>query len=179
MKLKIGVMGASGETSETVRRKSFEIGREIAKHDCILITGATCGLPFEAAKGAKKEGGLVIGISPAINRKEHETMYRLPVENHDVIIYDGSGLKGRNVTNIRACDGVIFVSGGTGTLNEFTIAYDEGKPIGILEGSGGMTTLVKEIIRVCGSLSRVRKETTVIFDPDPRRLVEKLLEVLK
>ncbi len=175
---KIGVMGASGKVNEDVKSKAFEIGSEIAKHDCILVTGATTGLPHEAVKGAKREGGMVVGVSPAINREEHEKTYGLPTEDHDMIIYDGSGLKGRNVTNIRACDGVIFISGGTGTLNEFTIAYDEGKPIGILEGTGGMTTLVKDIIRICGNLSRIQKDTKIFYDSDPKKLVEKVLEVL-
>lgn len=178
MKLKIGVMGASGKVDEKTKEKAFELGKEIAKNDCILVTGATTGLPYEAVRGAKGEGGMVVGISPAMNKEAHEK-YGLPTENHDVIIYDGSGLKGRNVTNIRACDGVIFISGGTGTLNEFTIAYDEKKPLGILEGTGGMTTLVKDIINTCGHLSRKQKNTKVIYDPDPKKLVEKLIEVIR
>lgn len=179
MKLKIGVMGASGKVDEDTKRKAFGAGREIARKGCIIVTGATTGLPHEAVKGVKSEGGFSLGISPAASREEHEKNYGLPTEEHDVIIYDGSGLKGRNVTNIRACDGVIFVSGGTGTLNEFTIAYDEGKPIGILEGTGGMTTLVKDILRVCGNLSRMKRGTKVLFESDPRILVEKLIEVIK
>jgi uncharacterized protein (TIGR00725 family) len=179
MKKKIGVMGASGKIDEDTKRKAFEIGKEIAKHGCILVNGATTGLPREAVKGAKEEGGFVIGVSPAINKEEHEKIYALPTEDHDVIIYDGSGLKGRNVTNIRACDGVIFVSGGTGTLNEFTIAFDEEKPIGILEGTGGMTSLVKDIIRICNPLSRKQKNTKVFYDSDPKKLVEKVLEAIK
>ncbi len=179
MKPKIGVMGASGKADEATKEKARETGREIARQGCILVTGATSGLPCEAAGGAKEEGGLVVGVSPAINREEHEKTYGLPSENHDIMIYDGSGLKGRNVTNVRACDAVIFISGGTGTLNEFTIAYDERKPIGILEGTGGMTTFVRDIIRVCGPLSRRQKDTKVIFEPDPKRLVEKLLEAVR
>jgi predicted Rossmann-fold nucleotide-binding protein len=57
MKLKIGVMGSSGNLPKSIRRSAFEIGEEIAKHDCILITGATSGLPYEAAKGAKQAKG--------------------------------------------------------------------------------------------------------------------------
>lgn len=179
MKVKIGVMGASGNTDAGVKEKAREVGREIAKHGCILVTGATTGVPYEAVKGAKEEGGMVIGISPAATKEEHEKTYGLPSEHHDVIIYDGSGLKGRNVTNIRACDGVIFISGGTGTLNEFTIAYDERKPIGILEGTGGMTTLIRDIVRVCGPLSRTQNDTKILFESEPKKLVEKLVEAIK
>jgi uncharacterized protein (TIGR00725 family) len=114
MKLKIGVMGASGSVDVDTKTKAHELGREIAKHDCILVTGATTGLPYEAAKGAKGEGGLVVGISPANNMDEHIGKYVMPKEFHDVVIFTGLERKGRNVINVRSCDGVIFISGGQG-----------------------------------------------------------------
>ncbi len=55
-----------------------------------------------------------------------------------MIIFTGFGYKGRNVINVRCADIVLILGGATGTLNEFTIAYDEGKIIGVLEGSGGI-----------------------------------------
>lgn len=170
MKVKIGVMGSASGLEDSVQ-KAFEIGREIAKNDYILITGATTGLPYEAAKGAKQENGLVVGISPAISKEEHEKI-GMPFDYHDIIIYTGFGKKGRNVINIRACDAVVFVGGRIGTLNEFTIAYDEGKTIGILEESGGMSDKIKEIVEIAN------KETAakIIYDTDPKKLIKNLLE---
>jgi hypothetical protein len=69
---------------------------------------------------------------------------------------------------------VIVLGGATGTLNEFTIAYDEGKIIGILEGSGGVADHVKEIIQFCQKPTR----GLVVFDKDPEKLVERCLEAL-
>jgi hypothetical protein len=127
-------------------------------------------LPHEAATGAKQENGVVIGISPALHFEEHVKKYRGPTRYYDAIVYTGSGLMGREIENIRTCDVVIFAGGRSGTLGEFAIAYDEGKVIGILEGTGGITEHLDEIIGM------VNKETgaTVCYDADPEKLLNKL-----
>jgi len=98
----------------------------------------------------------------------------MPPDAADVIIYTGFGLKGRNVVNVRSAEIVIIFGGATGTLNEFTIAYDEGKIIGVLEGSGGCADHIKEVIDFCKKPSRA----TVLFDTDPEKLIEECLEAL-
>ena len=112
---------------------------------CILVTGATTGLPDMVAKAFRRSGGFALGISPAQDRKEHLERYGLPDDGADVIVYTGFGYKGRNVINVRSADIVIIFGGATGTLNEFTIAYDEGKIIGILEGTGGVADHIREM----------------------------------
>jgi uncharacterized protein (TIGR00725 family) len=136
MKITIGVMGSSASHSPEIVDSAVLMGRLIAEKDAVLITGATTGLPFHAARGAKESGGEVIGFSPAINIQEHCKL-GLPIEYHDLIFCTGLSFKGRNLLNIRSSDAVLFIGGSMGTLNEFTIAYDEEKIIGILEGSGG------------------------------------------
>lgn len=176
MKLTIGVMGSSGGTlSEEVRRKAHRLGETIAARDAVLITGACPGLPQEAVRGAKAKGALVVGISPGLSLDEHINKYGAPVEGFDVMIYTGSGLMGREITNIRSCDIVVIVGGRTGTLGELAIAYDEGRLIGVLTGTGGITDLVDEIIRVSG------KETggTVVYDDNPVRLIDRLIHVYR
>jgi len=97
MKLAIGVMGASGgELADEVCRRVYRLGEAIAEHDAVLITGACPGLPYEAVRGAKAKGGLVVGISPGLSIDEHRGKYRSPVEGFDVLVfYTGSGLMGR------------------------------------------------------------------------------------
>ena len=142
MKLTIGVMGASGgDLSDKVRQKAYRLGEAIAGHGAILITGGCPGLPYEAVRGAKAKGGLVVGISPGLSFDEHRGKYRSPVEGFDVLIYTGSGLMGREITNIRSCDIVVIAGGRTGTLGELAIAYDEGRLIGVLTGTGGITEI--------------------------------------
>jgi len=172
MKLTIGVMGSSGGTlSKEVERKAYLLGEAIAERDAILITGGCPGLPYEAVRGAKAKGGLVVGISPGLSIDEHRGKYASPVEGFDVLIYTGSGLMGREITNIRSCDIVVIAGGRTGTLGELAIAYDEGRLIGILTGTGGITEIVAEILRVSG------KETgaCVLYDDDPVKLVDRLI----
>lgn len=115
---------------------------------------------------------MTVGVSPALNRQEHVERYHSPVDDYDVIIYTGSGLMGREVTNIRSSDIVIIVGGRSGTLGEFAIAYDEGKLIGILQGTGGLTEHIDTIIAICAKQTGAH----LLFDEDPDRLVQALLE---
>lgn len=82
---------------------------------------------------------------------------------------------GREITNIRSCDMVVFAGGRTGTLGELAIAYDEGRLIGVLTGTGGITSLVEEIVRVSGKDTGAR----IVYDDDPVKLIERLLTVYK
>jgi len=117
MKLKIGVMGsASGKILKAHKQLAYELGCAIAESDCITITGACPGLPLEAARGASQKGGWVVGISPALSEKEHIEKYQSPTAFHDVLIFTGSGLMGREVVNIRSSDIVIILGGHSGTL---------------------------------------------------------------
>jgi len=176
----VGVMGASENDalreSEKARlgQLAERLGSVLAQHGCILVTGATTGLPDMVAKAFRSRGGFALGISPAQDRKEHSERYGLPDDGADVIVYTGFGYKGRNVINVRSADLVIIFGGATGTLNEFTIAYDEGKIIGILEESGGVADHIKEIIEFCKKPTR----GLVLFNKDPEKLVEMCLEAL-
>jgi hypothetical protein len=172
----VGVMGsAGGALPDEVRQLVHRLGATIAKRGYVLITGACPGIPHEAVKGAKGEGGIVVGISPALNLGEHVMKYHSPTRAYDAIIYTGSGLMGREIENIRSCDVVIFAGGRSGTLGEFAIAYDEGKVIGVLEGTGGISEHLKEIIAM------VKKETAAIvcYDTDPEQLLDQLEDIYK
>ncbi len=177
-KTKIGVMGSSSAIADDAERDRLgtlasELGRTIAERSCVLITGATSGLPDMVSRAARELGGQTIGVSPAISAEEHVSKYKLPADGSEVIIYTGFGLKGRNVINVRACDIVIIFGGGIGTLNEFTIAYDEDKVIGVLVGSGGLADRIKEIT----SLS-TQPRGKVLFNSEPGELVDMCLAAL-
>ncbi len=166
--------GPTIENQENIRN-AIELGDAIAKADCILVNGACPGLPDEAAYGAHKAGGLVMGVSPAFSEREHVENYQSPHLYYDIIIYTGLGLMERDIINIRSSDAIILLGGGVGTLNEFTVAYDEGKAIGVLVGSGGVSDHIKEILKIC---NRDLSEN-IVFDSDPNKLLEKLLDTVK
>ncbi|MEK6869248.1 MAG: protein-(glutamine-N5) methyltransferase, release factor-specific, partial [Nanoarchaeota archaeon] len=63
--MKITVCGSSKNSDKGIAGKSFEIGKELAKKNVLVLTGAGNGYPYEAAKGAFSNGGKVFGVSPA------------------------------------------------------------------------------------------------------------------
>lgn len=180
MKYKFVVSGAAEEGFCTVDavEKAREIGREIIRQNGILLTGATTGIPDFAAKGAKEEGGVVIGISPAASFQHHVKTYRLPIENYDTIIYTGFDYSGRNLILTKAADAVIVICGGFGTLNEFTIALEDNKPIGILEDSGGVASEVDDLLKKINDPHR-HGAGKVVFSKDPKDLIAKLVQLIQ
>ncbi len=175
----VGVMGASANDALSESEKSRvqdlaeSLGAALARHSCILITGATTGIPAMVARAFRNLGGFALGMSPAENRRDHVERYGLPADGADVIIYTGFGYKGRNVINVRSADIVVIFGGATGTLNEFTIAYDEGKIIGVLEGSSGIADHLRQVIEFC----KKKCPGVVLYDSDPEKLVQRCLEV--
>ncbi len=174
LKITVGVMGsAGGNLGKEMLSKAFEMGRVIARNGCVLVTGACPGLPHEAVKGAKSEKGIVVGISPALNFEEHAIKYRSPYQGYDVLVYTGSGLMGREIENIRTCDLVVFMGGRSGTLGEFAIAYDEGKVIGVLQGTGGIADQMEVIVKL------IQKDTgsQIVYSRNPQELLDRLIAV--
>jgi uncharacterized protein (TIGR00725 family) len=173
MKIKIGVMGSAEEMPD-VYEKAEALGRAIAARDAILLTGATTGLVYVTGKAARDAGATHVGISPAHNAEEQVERYALPIDACDAIIYTGFGLKGRNVVLVRSCDVVVFISGSIGSLNEFTIAYDEGKVIGCLTGTGGVADEIKRLTEIFSKKTKSR----IFYHEDPVELLRSCAEAL-
>lgn len=176
LKYKICVSGAAetGICAPDALEKAEQVGREIAEAGMVLMTGATTGIPYWSAKGAKESGGIVIGLSPAVSEIAHVKTYHLPTDYHDLIIYTGFEYSGRNLLLTRSADAIITICGRMGTLNEFTIAYEDQKPIGVLTGTGGMADELKDIVE-----KSHRGPGKVVYDPDPKKLLEKLLVLIE
>jgi uncharacterized protein (TIGR00725 family) len=176
LKLKIGVSGAAetGHCGVDALDQAKSLGREIIKQGGVLVTGATTGFPLWSSMGAKEESGMVIGLSPASSEKEHIETYRLPLDYTDLIIYTGFGFPGRDLLFTRSCDAIILGCGRIGTIHEFTIAFEDGKPIGILEGEWAMPETIKDII-THGN----RPNDLIVFDSDPVSLVAKVVKLVE
>lgn len=176
MKYKIAVSGAAqiNHCCKGIKKLSEAVGREIARQNCILITGATTGVPYFVALGFKKAGGFSIGFSPASSEAAHLKTYRLPIDAFDIIVYTGFDYSGRNLLMTNAADGVIIICGRMGTLNEFTTAFEDQKPIAVLEGSGGVADKIKTI--AIGPHRGVKK---IIYEKNPKKLVVELIQLIK
>jgi len=175
-KYKIAVSGAAQITHccKDIEKLGEQIGKEIVRQGCILVTGATTGVPYFAAKGAKKAGGVSIGFSPAVSEIAHKKSYKLPTDAFDVIVYTGFDYSGRNLLMTRAADGIIIICGRMGTFNEFTIAFEDQKPIGVLIGSGGTAD------KIAGLIQRpFRGKPKIIYEKNPEKLVKKLIDLIK
>jgi uncharacterized protein (TIGR00725 family) len=172
MKVQIGVMGSAGGFIED---KDLDLARRlgyrIAERGCTIVTGACPGLPHAAVLGATEAGGISLGISPALSREEHINVYNSPIQPYSTMVFTGSGLMGRETHNIHSSDFVLFCGGRSGTLGEFCIAYDEGKLIGILTNSCGISN---EFARIA---TLVAKDTgsILISSDDPLDLVDRCL----
>lgn len=169
--IKLGIMGSAsdaGTTEKTLSDKAVALGRAVATHEAVLLTGGTTGLVYIAGKAALENGVIHVGISPASNEHEHVHKYNLPLDACTLLVFTGFGLKGRNVVLVRSSDIVLFINGAMGTLNEFTIAHDEGKVIGCLAGTGGVADecdyLVKHFSNATGAL--------VFRHHDPANLIQ-------
>ena len=178
--MKIGVYGSAVAESEHLTRSAQIIGEEIFKSGHAIITGACKGLPFDAVQKIKSLGGISIGYTGVTKISEHEKSLGTPLSYYDelVLIRDDYKhqknlsvcLKYRNVASVADCDAAIFISGRWGTLNEFAIAFDMGKIIGVLTGVGKFSTQAQQLIDFFGKETKGK----IIFDEDPRRLVERV-----
>lgn len=175
-KFEIVVSGAAdiSHCAKNIIALAKEVGREIAKQGCNLVTGATTGVPYYTALGCKEAGGFSIGFSPAASERAHLKVYKLPLDVFDVVVYTGADYVGRNIIMTKSADGVIIICGRMGTLHEFATAFEIQKPIGVLEGSGGTADKIRLI--ATGPYRGVKK---IIYEKSPKKLVKKLIELIK
>lgn len=157
------VIGSDGDhCAESTYEAAKEVGAQIASKSAITVTGGLGGVMEAACRGAKEKGGTVVGIIP------HEDMsYANPF--CDIIIPTGIGFA-RNFITAYSADTCIVVGGGAGTFIEACVAYQKGKPIVALTGSGGTADKIAE------TFLDDRKTVKVMGASTPREAVEKALD---
>ncbi len=136
-KLQIGVMGSAADLqySKEVEIAAEKLGELIARRGGILFFGAekdSDSLSTAACRGAKKANGITVGVTYG---KGKDIWGKVDA---DIII--PSGLErggGREFVLVLACDAIISISGGSGTLTELAIAYQANIPMIALKGYGG------------------------------------------
>jgi uncharacterized protein (TIGR00725 family) len=140
-KLQIGVMGSAADLNygQRLEEIAFELGSEVARQGNILVFGAEKdydSLSTAACRGAKRYNGFTIGVTYQKGKDIFEP------DMADVIVVTGSERGGpRESTLVLSCDAIIGVSGGSGTLTEYLVAYQANIPMVGMRGSGGVTDL--------------------------------------
>ena len=128
-KIQIGIMGSAADLNYSDEALAFakELGKLIAESGNILVYGAEkeySSLSTNAATSASENGGITVGITGGKDKKIYGEF------RPDVLIPCGLEIGGgREFTLILACDVIIAISGGSGTLTEMAIAYQAGIPI--------------------------------------------------
>lgn len=173
--IQIGVMGGAFQYTVEAITFAYMVGEQIAKHGCTLITGATTGVPYAAALGAKDNSGKTIGISPASSAEEHVKKYKKPLDGLDAIIFTGMGYNGREPINIASCDGIIYIGGEWGTLIEFGQGQYAGKVQGVLTNTGGVSDKIMEL----SSLMKTNHGAKIMYSTEPFLLVDSVIDEVK
>jgi uncharacterized protein (TIGR00725 family) len=172
-KYQIGVMGSAADVkySKKIEKISSEIGEILAKKDCVVVYGAEkdCdSLSTAAARGAKKFNGLTIGVTYGSGKTVWDN------DSTDVVVC--SGLErggGREFVLVNSCDGIIVVSGGSGTMNEMLVAYQLNIPIVVVSGTGGWAD------KMADKYFDKRKRMKAISASSPGQAVDKILRLVK
>lgn len=86
-----------------------------------MVCGGLGGVMEAACRGAKKAGGLTVGILPGTDRAAANAFV-------DVAVPTGLG-EARNALVVRAADALIAVGVGYGTLSEIALALKAGKRV--------------------------------------------------
>lgn len=182
--LNIGIYGSAvSDEGPKINAIAYRLGERIAKDGHTLITGACKGIPYEANKGANAHNGQSIGFTCVTSVQDHERyletspddftqLITIPEDypyKHDMLICK----KYRNVSSVAMTDIALFISGRWGTLNEFSIAFDTGKIMGLLTSYGKFSSQALSLVTF------FEKKTTgvILTNSDPDLLYENVVRV--
>ena len=146
----IGVVGP-GEASEAELASAEEVGAGLASLGAVVVTGGLGGVMEAACRGARSRRGRTLGILPGEDRA---------AANGWVEIAVATGLgELRNGLIVRACDALVAVGGGHGTLSEVALALKLGRPVvGLgtwaVHGVDEVTTPAEAVDRVARHLAQ-------------------------
>ncbi len=138
-RLQIAVIGSAGLEEYPYKKPKVElleaaeqIGRLLAKNDCITVNGGKGGIMEAVCKGAKSVGGMTVAEIAANGRGEGNLYVDIEIVTGDIAFRGPSQL-------VSMSDAIISLGGGAGTLQEIAVAYRMKKPMVLLCGYGGWT----------------------------------------
>jgi len=135
--VQIGIFTTYDEVPDAVAEKARALGRALAERKCTVLTGGSGGLMNVISEAVVKAGGLTVGImAREAEGIGADSEWHNPYNT--VRILTGQTFTMRSAMLVRSSDAAIALAGGVGTLTEVSIAYNLGKPIIALKGTGMM-----------------------------------------
>jgi len=119
-RIRIAVIGGSRPGRQALEA-AFEVGRLVARAGAIVVCGGLGGVMEAAARGAREEGGFVVGILPGGSPDDANPWVDLPVAT-------GLGYT-RNALVVMNADAVVAIDGEYGTLSEIAYGKIHGKKV--------------------------------------------------
>jgi uncharacterized protein (TIGR00725 family) len=159
----VSVIGASEIDKET-EEKTIEIGRLLARNKFIVSCGGLSGVMEAICKGAKKEGGITIGIIP-FKDKNAANQYvdiAIPVPFSQA----------RNIVVVLTGDVIVAIAGKAGTLSEISFSWIYGKPIVALTNVEGWSA------KIAGQKLDDRRSDIIYGAKTPIEVVDKVKELM-
>ena len=174
-KYKIAIFSsARPHVDDEVLELSHMIGKYLAENNILVVTGGCLGVPGEVVKSVKENGGVTEAYFPDFDPSSHSIRH----DNLDVKYFDLykfiPGFTERSVKMIEDVDGAIVLNGRMGTLSEFSIAAEEGLPLAVVKGSGGITDQLEHIIEI----AEKEYATPIYFNSDYRQAIDSLVSYL-
>lgn len=116
----IGVIGGQHPPQEALALAE-RVGELVAKSGSTLLCGGLGGVMEAACRGAKRGGGLTIGVLPGGDKHEANPHVDIPI-----VTAMGTA---RNAIVVRSSDALIAIDGSFGTLTEIGYALDLRKKV--------------------------------------------------
>lgn len=147
-----------------VCRVAEDVGALLARLGIVVVTGGGGGAMEAACRGARRAGGIAVGLLPGESAAEANAWC-------DVVVPTGLG-HARNVLNVLAGDFLVSLGASAGTLSEICLAWIHGKTVLTLRGVGGWAERLASAplderrgsrIVVCDDLDRLRQEIEAIL----------------
>jgi uncharacterized protein (TIGR00725 family) len=119
-RIRVAVIGGSRPGRQALEA-AFEVGRLIARAGAVVVCGGLGGVMEAASRGAREEGGFVLGILPGTAPADANPWV-------DVAVATGLGYT-RNALVIMNADAVVAIDGEYGTLSEIAYGKIHGKKV--------------------------------------------------
>lgn len=186
----VNVVGTSNNAPHELLRAARIIGGELAGHGHVTVSATGAGVSQSAIEGAKRRRGTTAGISPFRTKKLHETHGESPGQPFDLLQLTSQleGVKhrakhepnylGAALTAAERADALVVMGGSIGSLFALSAAIEGAKPVGVLEGHGGIAAQVKKIVDQATKAGKP-PAFPIIYDSDPRRLIERMQPLIE